>query len=247
MKILVINGSPKGERSNTLKLADAFVEGISTKCETEVRKVTLVGKDIKFCLGCFSCWGATPGECIIKDDMEAIRKDILWADLIVESFPLYFFGMPGQMKTFTDRMLPFTESYLGESAENKEGGFHEMRFDKSGKRLVVITTCGYTDTKKIYDSLTCEYDFFAGKNACAFVKCPQGELFGIPQFGDICNARLSLVKKAGEEFALEGDVKEATIESIGSQMIPGRAFSMILSKNWEESRKRYLEKHGDAK
>lgn len=29
MNILVINGSPKGERSNTLRLTNAFLEGIT--------------------------------------------------------------------------------------------------------------------------------------------------------------------------------------------------------------------------
>lgn len=109
MKVLVLNGSPKGEKSNTLNITKAFLDGFSA--DTEVEYITVKKETIKPCMGCFSCWSRTPGECVIKDDMQKIYEKINSADIIIESFPLYFFGMPSQMKALTDRCLPYMLPY----------------------------------------------------------------------------------------------------------------------------------------
>ena len=95
MNILVINGSPKGEKSNTYRLTQAFLEGISAHEEsignqipkTETLEINKL--NVKSCLGCFSCWNKTPGECCIRDDMRTVIEKLLWADLTIWSFPLY--------------------------------------------------------------------------------------------------------------------------------------------------------------
>lgn len=50
MKILLINGSPKGDRSNTLKLSKAFLEGIlEIDKDAEIRQMNLSEKKIAPC------------------------------------------------------------------------------------------------------------------------------------------------------------------------------------------------------
>ncbi|MEE0962901.1 MAG: flavodoxin family protein [Ruminococcus bromii] len=88
MKLLILNGSPKSGRSNTMNITRAFIDGFPKG--TEVEQIDLYKKEIKPCLGCFSCWSKTPGECIIKDDMQEIYEKIKASDIIIESFPLYF-------------------------------------------------------------------------------------------------------------------------------------------------------------
>ncbi len=55
MNILIINGSPRGEKSNTIKRADAFVDGMNESGENTVTTVELNRLDIKDCRGCFGC------------------------------------------------------------------------------------------------------------------------------------------------------------------------------------------------
>ena len=46
MNILVINGSPKGSRSNSLRLTDAFVKGVSSQTDSHMEQLTLSKLDI---------------------------------------------------------------------------------------------------------------------------------------------------------------------------------------------------------
>ena len=65
MKILVINGSPKGERSDTMKVTRAFLEGMGETYDY----IDTMRVNVKPCLGCYACWFQTPGKCVQNDDM----------------------------------------------------------------------------------------------------------------------------------------------------------------------------------
>ena len=143
MRVLVIHASPKGESGHTAVLTRAFLSGFPQG--TEIETLELRRLNIRPCLGCLGCWTKTPGKCVQKDDMEKIYAAIERADVIVESFPLYFYGLPGTLKTMTDRCLPYTKAY-GWS----KGTQHELRDPKMlEKRLVLISTCWHTDRKSV--------------------------------------------------------------------------------------------------
>ena len=108
-KVLVISTSLR-PRSNSEALADEFVEG-ALESGNEVEKVTLRGKDIRFCKGCLVCQKTQ--ECVIKDDdaPEIVRK-MYEADVICFATPIYYYEMSGQMKTLLDRANPlYTMDY----------------------------------------------------------------------------------------------------------------------------------------
>ena len=90
MNILVINGSPRMERSNSLRMTRAFLEGLAKTCDTQVEELTVAKMHIEPCLGCLNCWKRTPGKCFRDDDMAAAIESYVTADLVVWSFPLYY-------------------------------------------------------------------------------------------------------------------------------------------------------------
>lgn len=97
-------------RSNSEALADEFVRG-AQEAGNEVEKVTLRGKDIRFCKGCLVCQKTQ--ECVIKDDdAPAIVRKMYEADAICFATPIYYYEMSGQMKTLLDRANPlYTMDY----------------------------------------------------------------------------------------------------------------------------------------
>ena len=84
------------ERSNTFQITKSFVEGFPS--DWEIETFHLYKLNIKPCMGCFSCWTKTLGKCVINDDMQTLYPKIAAADIIIESFPLYFFGIPSGAK-----------------------------------------------------------------------------------------------------------------------------------------------------
>lgn len=232
MKILIINGSPRGERSNTLRLARAFAAGFHE--ETDIEIVFLNKLDIKPCLGCFSCWTKTPGECVIKDDMQTLYPKIEAADIIIESFPLYFFGVPSIIKAMIDRCLPFMKTYLGTSDEDGKSSFHQLRntamHDKS---LILISTCGYVQTAPMYPALLKQYDLICGERNYTAILCSEGELFGYEGLAERQkNGYLADMTKAGAEFAANGKLSAKTLEKLSKPVLSPGGFEAIVRSHW---------------
>ena len=82
-------------------LADKFVEG-ALGAGNDVEKISLIGKEVQFCKGCFACQKL--GRCVIKDDVNDIMAKVLEADVVCWATPIYYYEMSGQMKTLIDRM-----------------------------------------------------------------------------------------------------------------------------------------------
>ena len=123
-KVIVISTSLR-RGSNSDILADKFIEG-AKMAGNEVEKISLVGKTIQFCKGCFGCQKL--GRCVINDDVNDIMAKVMKADVVVWSTPIYYYEMSGQMKTLIDRMnAMYSQNYLfrdvyllATAAENEE-------------------------------------------------------------------------------------------------------------------------------
>ncbi|MCM1055265.1 MAG: flavodoxin family protein [Bacteroides sp.] len=232
MKILLINGSPRVEKSNTLNISRAFISGFSD-CETE--EIALSKLSVAPCKGCFSCWGRTAGSCVIKDDMDMLRLKILLSDIIVESFPLYFFGMPSQMKAMTDRCLPMMLPYGGGVGAN--GGkplFHELRDEEmEKKRLVVISSCGYAETEVMYPALIKQLDLICGEGRYTSIFCAQGELFFSGTAERQRKAYLELIRQAGREFCENGDISGELMKKINKPLLSQKGFETVTRNHRE--------------
>ncbi len=122
-KILVISTSPR-RGSNSEALAEAFASG-AREAGHEVELVSLRGKDVQFCRGCFVCQETQ--RCVIHDDADTLRQKALEADVLVFATPIYYYEMSGQLKTLLDRFNPlfpsdyaFRDVYLMTAAAEDE-------------------------------------------------------------------------------------------------------------------------------
>ena len=117
--ILIVSTSPR-KNSNSEALALAFADGAKAAGH-EVNFVSLRGKTVNFCRGCFVCQEKL--RCVIHDDADEICRRALTADVLVFATPIYYYEMSGQLKTLLDRLNPlfpsdyaFTDVYLLSSA-----------------------------------------------------------------------------------------------------------------------------------
>lgn len=234
MNILVINGSPKGSKSNTYRLTNAFLEGIfeARKNKGEelpaVEVIETCRTDIKPCLGCFVCWSKTPGTCRIRDDMGEVIRKLLWADITVWSFPLYYFGLPGPLKTLIDRRLPMSLPFM--SCGTQSGG-HPSRYDIQGKKNVVISTCGFYTARGNYDSVLSMFDRICGGQNYTAILCGQGELFRVKELTEHTDSYLSYITQAGREYTA-GGIRDATRDKLNEDLLPRDVFEAMADASW---------------
>jgi len=232
MNILVLNGSPKGEKSNTYQLAKAFLEGVREGGESvETREMAVNRLNIRPCLGCFSCWNKTPGKCCIGDDMGQVLENMLWADVTVWSFPLYFFSVPGPLKNLMDRQLPLSLPFMAEDGGETGSGSHPARYDMSGKRTVVISTCGFYTAEGNYDGVRSLFDHVCGRGNYTALFCGQGELFRVPELKGRTEEYLGYVRQAGREY-IGGGISDGTWERLGQLLYPRKVFEDMADASW---------------
>lgn len=234
MKVLILNGSPKLERSNTLNVTNAFVSGFPEG--TEVKKIDIYAKDIKPCRGCFACWASSDGTCAIKDDMPEILEAIKEADVIIESFPLYFYGMPSQLKAVTDRCLSLAEPYMGGRSDDGQT-FNKMRDDSIfKKKFVVISSCGYVELEPVYPALLAQYDLICGgRERYTCILCPMGEIFMTGKAKRQIRVYLDDLKKAGAEYCANGfKLDPETIRKLQIPILSPEGFATLTSSHMNE-------------
>lgn len=111
IKVLGISASPrKGNSEYILEEALKVVDELPF--ETETSTLSLRGREIKPCVGCYACRNKE-GVCPLKDDFEQLRKEYLKADVIIYSVPLFNYSIPGQLKCFIDRLGQSMTGYYG--------------------------------------------------------------------------------------------------------------------------------------
>ena len=98
-KVLGLAGSPR-RGGSTDCLLDAFLAG-ARGAGADTRVLYISSLHIAPCDACNGC--VRDGKCIIEDDFQEVNRQIIAADVIALSAPLYFAGLPSQVKCLIDR------------------------------------------------------------------------------------------------------------------------------------------------
>jgi multimeric flavodoxin WrbA len=101
MKILGISGSPN-EKGNTA-YAVQYALDIMQKNSFDTNYLTLAGKEIHPCVGCWKC--TKDGKCQFDDYMTEIIEAMKWCDGLIIGSPVYFGLVCGQIKVMMDRSV----------------------------------------------------------------------------------------------------------------------------------------------
>ena len=225
MKILMINGSPKKEKSDTMHIARAFVGGMNEFAPNDVKIIHAIEKNVKYCSGCFTCMH-NGGVCIHTDDMKEILDEIQTSDLLLFSFPLYCYGMPAPLKVIVDRILPLTSMRMKKMADDRY--VHETQADVSGLKFMMICGCGFPNSKQNFEPAIAQFKLmFPARSTVMTV--PESPMFNAPEAAVVTVPRLELVRRAGREYAETGAVSKTLLADIGSPMIPEDVYANIVN------------------
>ena len=230
MKILLINGSPRGKRGNTYIMAEAFLKG-AEEAGAETEQILLSKKAIKNCKGCFWCWLKTPGKCVIKDDMEPILEKLKEADILVFATPLYVDNVTGLMKNFMDRILPLGEPY--QVKDEKGECRHPARYIKTPK-LGVISNCAFPEHSQ-FQVLRLLFRRMARNfhSEVAFeIYRGQGELLRqtTPEIKLIVEKYREVLMRAGGEIVRLSRLSQETVDELNKPLVPFEEYINTANK-----------------
>ncbi|HVN72206.1 MAG TPA: SCP2 sterol-binding domain-containing protein [Desulfomonilia bacterium] len=216
MKVLAINSSARPEgQTKTKMMLDRLVEGMR-KAGAGVEVVDLRKKDIKFCIGCYTCWTKTPGMCILRDDMTAeLFPKWLASDLVVYASPLFHFTINAQMKTFIERTLPVLQPFFEKKGEET---VHPWRHRHP--RVVMLSVCGFPELSA-FDQLSSWARYVFGRSGllAAEIYRPMAEVMAQPQMKAKAVEIFDAVEMAGREIVENGFVSPGTMAVITQDLM----------------------------
>ena len=228
-QVLLLNGSPRGEGSSSLKLAEAFIEGYQGAIPAEVRRVDLATSGIKPCTGCYACWRSGSGTCVQKDAMTELLPAYAAADLVLFSTPVYHFGMTAILKAFFERTLPLIYPYMVKKGELYA---HPWRIEpKESRRFGLFATCGFPDADN-FRPMRAHFEKLLGSRLAFEFLCPEGELLKVPQLREASAPRLAAINQAGAEFARTGTVPARTIAATAAPIVDVATFARMANASW---------------
>ena len=108
MKALIINCSPvrNGATAEIVKIVETEL-----RSRYETRSICIDDYDFAFCRGCRACHRTA--SCVMNDAdvIRDIMKEFDEADVIVSVAPSYWADIPGQFKSFIDRVTPWCNTH----------------------------------------------------------------------------------------------------------------------------------------
>ena len=228
MKILCNNSSPRtGGESKTELMLNYLVAGMK-EAGAEVEVVNLREKKIKYCIGCFTCWTKTPGNCIHKDDMtKELFPKWLKSDLVVYATPLYHYTVNAEMKTFIERTLPVLEPFF-EQRDNRT--VHPLR--QTPPDAVVLSVAGFLEMS-VFDQLSNYVQFLFGRHRklLAEIYRPAAEM--LSRIEDKKEEVFEATIQAGRELVTSRQISTETLNQIQQPILDFQTFAQMGNLFWK--------------
>lgn len=224
MKVLVLNGSPKREKSDTMHMTRAFLDGMRKGTAVEAEVIHVIDRHIEFCRGCFTC-KRNGGKCIHSDDMAEILQKILESDVLLLNFPLYCYGMPAPLKNLMDRTMPLSSMAMEKVGERYE---HVGQADYAHLRYVMICGCGFPNSKHNFEPAIAQFELMFPSNR-TILTVPESPMFNAPEAAIVTQPRLEQIREAGRQYAQNGEIDRALLAAIAEPMIPEDMYARIAN------------------
>ncbi len=125
-------------RGHDVRVSDLYAQ--RWKSEVDRADFPALAKDTRLRPGAASGKAFSAGT--LTDDVKAEQEKLLWADVLILQFPLWWYTMPAILKGWVDRVYAYGFAYgVGEHSDRHWGDrFGEGTF--AGKRAMLIVTTG---------------------------------------------------------------------------------------------------------
>ena len=147
-KIVAIYGSPR-RKGNTATLLKKAVDGAH---DAGARVEEIILRDLKMspCLEIYGCNKA--GECMLKDDFQKARDQILASQGLILATPVFFYTVSAHTKILMDRFQSLWVKKYWVEQTNRD----QQKFSRKG----LFIAAGATRGKKLFDGILLSLRYF---------------------------------------------------------------------------------------
>lgn len=107
MRAVLLNGSPR--KGNTCAALHALKTGFVLIDGLEVVEINASKLQISPCIACGAC--EKREGCVLDDQTNEVMEEILRADVLVFALPVYWWGIPAQLKLIIDKFYSRMERF----------------------------------------------------------------------------------------------------------------------------------------
>lgn len=230
MKIIAINGSPKGKYGNTYMLLSKLGEGIH-KAQGLFEIINLSESNIEPCLGCYNCWSDN-SQCVHNDDTNSILCKFSTSDIVILASPVYCHNVSLLMKKFIDRI---TFMMSGIKLFKSSDGTYVHEATRITPPIVLLSSCNLIeysnfDVVKLYIRTVAKHLSTVVIAEICRTQTPvlkmQGEVQRI-----VSEAYMKSLFQAGYELVTDQKISMKTATNLRRGLVGGRFFAEYVNQN----------------
>ncbi len=235
MRVLLLNGSARGDKGVTGRLAAALTAGLE-QGGASVDTVLVKNLEVSPCVACLSCFHRHPGRCAQRDGMDQVYPLLKQADMLVLAAPVYTDNMSAQLKAVMDRSICAMSPFLFRGPGGRTR--HPMTWAMPAK-MALLSTCGFPEYETfdpLIATVRAQAMNFGGQ--CVAELCVPGSL-ALQVAPQELEPHLELITQAGQELAQEGRVRPATLADISRPPLSVDRFMELAARYEDWCRKQH--------
>jgi putative sterol carrier protein/putative NADPH-quinone reductase len=231
--VVILNGSPRMKSGFTYGYLRSLIKGIEQAgAKAEVIDIYDKRNVIEPCRGCFSCWTATNGKCVINDAANGIIEKLITAYLLIYAFPLYVDSVPAKLKALIDRqfihVMPLFVPYDKLTR-------HPVR-NPAERYFALFSISGFPEKENFEPVIKTFHAMARNWNRpliAAIVRPGAESLYVGPPYRNYLKEILKAVEQGGKEIIENGKVSKKTLKAISNDYgIPGTKWRNTTNLHW---------------
>lgn len=228
MKAILVNSSPHLNEGLTATIARPFMEGM-TDAGAEVEVVYTKKLALGHCTGCFSCWGRTPGECIIEDDVNVVLKKLADAERWVFASPIYSDGINAAIKVILERLIVTVSPVI----EMKDGHTrHKLLDGVKESAVALIASCGMWEIDQ-FDPAIAQVEAFCGNFSRQFAGSllrPHSQALRTMRDAGAMNDIFAAARNAGRTFVTNATILPRDAAAVSRELMTSPEYVSFFNK-----------------
>lgn len=236
MKLLALAANPR-KNGYTGRLFSLFLRG-AAEAGADIEEVDLFSIRLEPCRGCYRCWLADPGKCVISDGMEQLLAMYGRADLLAVATPVYMYGINSELKKFFERCFPLMRPGIEFCPSGMER--NKLRRPGAGPKAMAALITGAMRSKPGFAPAAANLALAAetlGMRCAGVLVRPETYMFDFEPARpkQIAEIEQALVR-AGAEFARNAPISDSTLKTASTPLSEDlTAFQRYANIYWEHA------------